>query len=96
MELVQEVYEKLKERELEWPDHAVVVVRDADGDIKFSSVGKYDIVLNPTGRVYMRGEFCLFNNHILPEPRLGFGTAEAMDIVTRSEYEVFYFTKEDN
>ena len=39
MELVQEVYEKLKEQGREWPEYAVVVVKDYDGEIKFSSTG---------------------------------------------------------
>lgn len=94
MELVQEVYEKLKEMDLTWPDHAVVVVKDEDGEIKFSSVGKYDIPLTNTG-VYMRGTHCLFNTHMVPDIRVGFGSTDRPEIVTRSEYESYYFTKEE-
>lgn len=94
MELVQEVYEKLKERDLEWPGHAVVVVRDADGEIKFSSVGKYDLSKSYNGNIYMRGDYCLFNTNQVFEPNLGFGTHNAMDIITRSEFESFYFARE--
>ncbi len=94
MELVQEVYEKLKENDLDWPEHAVVVVKDADGEIKFSSVGKYDITLTENG-IYMRGEHCMFNNNIIKDVRVGSGKSEHPEIVTRSEYESYYFTKED-
>lgn len=94
MELVQEVYELLKERNIDWPEHSVVVLRDADGEIKFSSVGKYDISKNYEGDIYMRGDHCLFNRAIIYEPCLGKGTPNAMDIVTRSEYESYYFARE--
>lgn len=94
MQLVQEVYEKLKALNLDWPEHAVVVVRDADGEIKWSSVGKYDLDMNYDGTIYMRGDNCLFNNRSVYEPKLGFGTLDNTEIVTRSEFESFYFAKE--
>lgn len=92
MELVQEVYEKLKEEKLDWPEYAVVAVKDDDGEIKFSSVGKWDIPLSFTG-IYMRGSYCLFNTGLVPNVRLGFGGANNPSIVTRSEFEEYYFTK---
>lgn len=95
MELVQEVYENLKVASLDWPEHAVVAVRDNDGEIKFSSVGKYDIEIGPSGNVYMRGPDCLFNNRLVDVPVLDMGTPEAMDIITRSEYESYYYARED-
>lgn len=95
MELVQEVYEKLKERGLSWPDHAVVVVRDYDGMIKFSSVGKYDIATTYDGSIYMRGEHCLFNSRQITAPDLGCGTEDAPELITRSEYESYYYTREN-
>lgn len=95
MELVQEVYEKLKEQDLVWPDHAVVVVRDDDGEIKFSSVGKYDLSKSYSGNIYMRGNYCLFNSNQIPEPKLGYGTQSAMEVITRSEYEAYYYAREN-
>lgn len=95
MELVQEVYEKLKQQNLVWPDHAVVVVRDHDGEIKFSSVGKYDISMTYDGHIYMRGEHCLFNSQQVPEPNLGNGTEDAPELITRSEYESYYYAREN-
>lgn len=92
MELVQEVYEKLKEQNLAWPDHAVVVVKDNDGEIKFSSIGKYDIAY--VMGVYNRGNNCLFNNRQVPDVCLGYGKSGVPDIITRSDYESFYFAKE--
>lgn len=94
MELVQEVYEKLKDVNLEWPEYAVVVVKDYDGEIKFSSIGKYDITPTENG-IYMRGEHCMFNNNIVEDIRIGRGKSEHPEIVTRSEYESYYFTRED-
>lgn len=94
MELVQEVYEKLKEQGIDWPEYAVVVVKDYDGEIKFSSIGKYDITPTENG-IYMRGEHCMFNNHIVEDVRLGQGKSEHPEIVTRSEYESYYFARED-
>ena len=94
MELVQEVYEKLKEQGRYWPEYAVIVTKDSDGEIKFSSIGKYDITLTDSG-IYMRGEHCMFNNHIVEDVRLGSGKSEHPEIVTRSEYESYYFARED-
>lgn len=94
MELVQEVYEKLKDVNLEWPEYAVVVVKDYDGEIKFSSIGKYDITPTENG-IYMRGEHCMFNNNIVEDIRIGSGTSEHPGIVTRTEYESYYFTREN-
>lgn len=93
MELVQEVYEKLKERDMVWPEYAVVVVKDSDGEIKFSSIGKYDIAPTVNG-IYMRGEHCMFNNNIVKDIRIGLGESEHPEIVTRSEYESYYFMRE--
>ncbi len=95
MELVQEVYEKLKAIKLDWPEHAVVVVRDADGEIKFSSVGKYDLYKSYNGNIYMRGDYCLFNSNQVPEPSLGYGTRNAMEVITRSDYESYYYAREN-
>ena len=72
MELVQEVYEKLKEQGREWPEYAVVVVKDYDGEIKFSSNGKYDIAPTDNG-IYMRGEYCMFNTQVVEVIRIGQG-----------------------
>ena len=94
MELVQEVYEKLKEQDKEWPEYAVVVIKDIDGEIKFSSIGKYDITLTDNG-IYMRGEYCLFNNQQVEDLRLGFGQAGNPSLITRSEYESYYFARVD-
>ena len=96
MELVQEVYFGLKVNETEWPDKAVIAIKDSDGKIKFSSVGKYDVTLDEVSGIYMRGEHCLFNNMLVEDIRIGFGKSEHPDIVTRSEYEDFYHTREDN
>lgn len=93
MELVQEVYEKLKEQGKEWPEYAVVVVKDGDGEIKFSSIGRYDITPTMNG-IFMRGEHCLFNNNIVEDIRIGFGQNESPSIVTRTEYENYYFARE--
>ena len=92
MELVQEVYNSLTLSGTEWPEYAVIVIRDNDGDIKFSSVGKSDIDMAPTG-IFMRGEHCLFNNRIVPSPVIKQGTRGAPEIVTRSEYENFFQAK---
>lgn len=94
MELVQEVYEKLKEQGREWPEYAVVVVKDYDGEIKFSSIGKYDIAPTDNG-IYMRGEYCMFNTQVVEDIRIGQGKSEHPEIVTRSEYESYYFTREE-
>lgn len=95
MELVQEVYDKLKDKGLDWPMYALVVLRDEDGEIKFSSISKDYISVSPENNIYMRGQDCLFNNRVLPEPYLGYGTKNAMEIVTHFEFEQFYFTKEN-
>lgn len=94
MELVQEVYEKLKEQDTEWPEYAVVVVKDYDGEIKFSSIGKYDITRTDNG-IFMRGPHCMFNSRIVEDIRIGYGKSEHPEIVTRSEYESYYFTREN-
>lgn len=93
MELVQEIYEKLKEENLDWPEHALIVVKDTNGEIKFSSVSEDDVVLSPTG-YYMRGVTCLFNTKVYPEVKLSYGEPDHPEIVTRTEYENYYFARE--
>ena len=93
MELVQEVYEKLKEENLDWPEHALIVVKDTNGEIKFSSVSEDDVVLSPTG-YYMRGVTSLFNTKVYPEVKLSYGEPDHPEIVTRNEYENYYFARE--
>lgn len=90
MELVQEVYTGLKSLGIEWPERAVVAIRDADGEIKFSSVGKYDVVETPAG-IFMRGEHCLFNNGLAVAPNLLHGTRGRPTVITRSEYEAYFY-----
>ena len=93
MELVQEIYNGLKHLDEEWPEQAVIAVRDADGEIKFSSVGKYDVVQTFSG-IYMRGDYCLFNKGMAEGPSAHFyGTKDRPAIVTRSEYEEFFYSK---
>lgn len=93
MELVQEVYNGLKDLGEEWPERAVIAVRDADGEIKFSSVGKYDVVETRSG-IFMRGDYCLFNKGMAEGPSKDFyGTEGCPAIVTRSEYEEFFYSK---
>lgn len=97
MQLVEEVYYKLKEKNAAWPEYAVVVVKDADGEIKFSSVGKSDIGIHPStsGGIYNRGSFCLFNSGIVDDIRIGHGAPNNPEVVTRSEYESYYYTQQE-
>ena len=85
MELAQEVMNS----GVEWPENAMSVMRDFDGEIKFSSKTKGAIVKTPRG-IYMRGEDCLINNLMVDEPPFIQGTKYCPDIMTRDQYETFY------
>lgn len=96
MELVQEVYEQLQRRSQQWPEYAVIVVKDYDGEIKFSSVGKFDVTFHPEPGIYMRGENCMFNNLLVEDLQMDRGISDHPSLVTRSEYEDYYFCQENS
>ncbi len=85
MELVQEIMNA----GFDWPEGALCAMRDRDGEIKFSTKTKGTIVKTPTG-IYMRGEDCLINNRMMPEPPFLAGTIGAPEIITRDQFENFY------
>lgn len=85
MELAQEVVNS----GVEWPENAMSVMRDFDGEIKFSSKTKGAIVKTPRG-IFMRGDDCLINNRMVSEPPSIQGTKGCPEIITRDQYETFY------
>lgn len=92
MELVQELYNALGAKGKDWPEHALIAIRDSDGEIKFSSVSKEHIVETKLG-IYMRRTYCLFNTRMVEAHVIEDGTKDCPTIVTKSEYEKFFYAK---
>lgn len=86
MELAKEIMDS----GVEWPEQALTAMRDADGEIKFSTKSKGFITLVGRG-IYMRGDDCLINNRMIEEPPVIRGTVGRPDILTKVQFENFYY-----
>lgn len=91
MELVKEIYDYLEENDMVWPQHALCAMRDANGDVKFSSNTKNYVSFDSNMGIYSRGVDCFINSLIEVAPEW-VGTKNSPEIISRAAYENYYYT----
>lgn len=89
MKLVQEIYNHLTANQQEWPTHTLCAMRDSNGDIKFSSNTKPNILFDEHAGIYDRGSDCFINTGSELAPEF-VGTKKSPEIISRATYEDFY------